>query len=509
MKDRMNLTVEATSDLSDEAIDARREAVARVTSQKHKSAFGQFMTPSVIATFMASMFHPLAEKTVRLLDAGAGIGSLTVALAKRAAAEHASSLECTAWEIDDLLHEQLSTTLDACGDLMRATGAQYSSTIKSTDFILSFSDELTSRGETLGPTHAILNPPYKKISSASAHRKALRVLGVETANLYSGFVALALKSLADGGEMVAITPRSFCNGPYFRPFRELLLTTSAITRIHVFESRTHAFKGDEVLQENVIFHLVKGRRQGPVVISSSQDATFSEVRERTTPFDNVVLPEDREQIFHLATEDEGTETGKAMARYHFTLEELGLGVSTGPVVDFRMRDHLRVAPGPGTAPMIHSHHFESGFVVHPKLDVKKPNYIEVNDDTRKWMMSTGCYVVVRRLSSKEEKRRIVPAVFTPVAAPGSLVGFDNKTNIVHQSKQGMEDTLAKGMAVYLASTFADRWLRRFSGHTQVNAGDLRALRYPNAATLHAWGKEVGTALPSQEQIDKFVGGVDG
>ena len=489
-----------------QSIDERREAIALATPNKHKSAMGQFMTPSVIARFMANMFNPLAGKDIRLLDAGAGIGSLTAAFTERAAGESARSLECEAWELDPKLHEPLAATLAACDELMTEEGGKFCSVIQSDDFILAFSD-LFARKKMAAPTHTILNPPYKKISSASAHRQALRECGIETANLYSAFVALALSALADGGELVAITPRSFCNGTYFRSFRELVLARSALVQIHVFESRTQAFQGDEVLQENVIFHLVKGAKQGAVIVSSSEDATFSDVRAKTTPFDGIVLPGDREKIFHLATEDEGVETSAAMGRYCHTLEDLGLGVSTGPVVDFRMRDHLRVEAGADCAPMVHSHHFENGFVAHPKSEAKKPNFIQVNDETRKWMMPTGCYVVVRRLSSKEERRRIVPAVFTPDAASGDLIGFDNKTNIVHQSKKGMEGDVAKGMAVYLGSTFADQWLRRFSGHTQVNAGDLRALRYPDIKTLAAWGKKVGKALPSQEEIDQLVGGV--
>ena len=84
-----------------------------------------------------------------------------------------------------------------------------------------------------GYTHAILNPPYKKINSGSAHRLALREVGIETVNLYSAFVALALNLLVPGGQLVAIVPRSFCNGPYYRPFR----------RIHFGSSRNsaHAF----------------------------------------------------------------------------------------------------------------------------------------------------------------------------------------------------------------------------------------------------------------------------
>jgi adenine-specific DNA-methyltransferase len=37
---------------------------------------------------------------------------------------------------------------------------------------------------------AIANPPYRKISTDSPERHALRTVGVETSNLYTGFIAL-------------------------------------------------------------------------------------------------------------------------------------------------------------------------------------------------------------------------------------------------------------------------------------------------------------------------------
>lgn len=490
-----------------ETIDERREAISLATPAKHKSQLGQFMTPAVIAKFMASMFRPLGKKNIGLLDAGAGIGSLTAAFVQRAVEDGAKSLDCEVWEIDSNLHQHLRETLSACGALARSTGLAFHGSIQPEDFILSFCD-LFTRDRMAVPTHAILNPPYKKIHSASAHRLALRECGIETANLYSAFVGLALISLSNGGELIAITPRSFCNGPYFRPFRELILAKSALVQIHVFESRTHAFKGDEVLQENVIFHLAKGERQGAVIVSSSEDASFSNVRSITAQFEEIVLPGDKEKIFHLATEREGAESSAATARYRHTIEEIGLSVSTGPVVNFRLRDHLRGESGSHCAPMVHSHHFENGFVLHPKVEARKPNYIEVNDETRKWLMPIGWYVVIRRFSSKEEQRRIVPAVFAPSSEARGLVGFDNMTNIIHQAKKGMAEDVAKGMAVYLGSTFADQWLRRFSGHTQVNASDLRVLRYPDLNTLKTWGKRIGKTLPTQEDIDEIVGGND-
>lgn len=481
-------------------IDRRRETVASLIPAETKSEFGQFMTPSVIASFMAGMFADTTGKDIRLLDAGAGIGSLTVAFIEQAGKARPRSFSCVAWELDPLMREHLSETLEACGEIFQGVSAE----IRGEDFILSASEGVRY-GTTPKFTHAILNPPYKKLRTVSDHRKSLRRVGVETSNQYAAFVALALLMLEEGGELVAITPRSFCNGTYFKPFRKMLLEQSAIRQVHVFESRNRAFKGDEVLQENIIFRVVKGVEQGDVILSTSGDASFFDLTEKRVPFGEIVIGDDKEQVIHLPTDDEASEIDALMRRYPHRLEEIGIGVSTGPIVDFRLKNHLRQEVEADCVPLIYCLHFMDGYVSHPKPN-KKANAIAMNEDTAKWLMPTGHYVCVRRLSSKEEKRRIVPALFDPARVECERVGFDNHMNVFHEAKRGMPQLLAKGLAVYLGSTFADLWLRRFNGHTQINAGDLRALRYPDRKTLEAWGRNVGDKLPTQEEIDRMVEG---
>ena len=477
-------------------IDQRRTEIADKTPQARKSELGQFMTPTGVGRFMASLFHPLKNQSIHLLDAGAGIGSLTATFAARALNDHVKSLDAETWEIDKSLHDPLTETLYGCQAAFKAEQIHFHAELRAGDFIKSLPTEVF--------THAILNPPYKKIGSDSAHRRLLRDVGIESTNLYSAFVALSLLSLREGGELVAITPRSFCNGTYFKPFRQLLLGRSAITRIHVFESRDHAFKGDDVLQENVIFHLVKGQPQGDVVISSSRNASFVDLTQKTVPFVDVVNANDHEQIINLIPLDEDPLIEAGIQTFTHRLEDLGLTVSTGPVVDFRMRGSLRQEIIPGCVPLVYPLHFESGFISHPKADSKRPNGITDTDENHKWFYPSGHYVCVRRLTSKEERRRLVPAVFDPKRVPCERVGFENHLNVIHSKKHGLHPKVAKGLAVYLGSTFADQWFRRFNGHTQVNAGDLRAMRYPDLETLKEWGSSVHHSLPDQDQIDSLI-----
>ena len=72
-------------------------------------------------------------------------------------------------------------------------------------------------------------------------------------------------------------------------------------------------------------------------------------------------------------------------------------------------------------------------------------------------------------------------------------------------QNGLSPELAKGMAVYLNSTLFDEYLRQFNGHTQVNASDLRNLKYPSPEVLARLGANVNDDdFPSQQKIDELL-----
>jgi adenine-specific DNA-methyltransferase len=196
-----------------------------------------------------------------------------------------------------------------------------------------------------------MNPPYGKIHSRSVTRRELRSVGIETSNLYPGFMLLAARQLSEGGEFVSINPRSFCNGPYFRLFRREFLRLIALREIHVFESRNQVFKSDDVLQENVVIH---GRRHGrqPVRIVISCTTANGSVVRRAAGYERVVRPDDPDGVVHLILDERSDEVTEKTVGLPCTLDELELQASTGRVVDFRARRYLRAEPADGTVPLI-------------------------------------------------------------------------------------------------------------------------------------------------------------
>ncbi len=470
----------------------RREASSLLDAQR-RSDLGQYMTPSPIAVFMASLFT--LNGKAKLLDAGAGVGSLTSAFLDKALWE-GTAVDAEVWEIDAILGGYLKNTL---GEYVQHGQGRIKAHIHAADFIedATFSIQFDSRNRY---THAILNPPYKKISSNSKHRKLLRMVGIETVNLYTAFVALAVLLMAKGGEVVAIIPRSFCNGSYYRPFRNLILQTCSIRQLHLFESRNKAFQDDDVLQENVIIHLVKGEPQGSVIVSTSHDAKFLDYRQTAFDAAKIVKPFDIEQYIHIPTATEQTSTPRFCTH---TLRDIGLEVCTGPVVDFRLKEYWRDEPCHDTAPLLYPHHFSDGTLCWPKTH-KKPNALQLAPEIGKWLMPRGHYVLVKRFSAKEERRRLVAYHLPLEALDAAHIGFENHWNIFHIGKHGIDEDTARGLAVFLNSTVLDEHFRVFSGHTQVNATDLRNMRYPSREQLRELGQRAKDQPDDQATIDRLL-----
>src|SRR5579883_1677681 len=448
---------------------------------RRRSELGQYMTPAPISRFMASLFAG-ASGDIRLLDPGAGVGSLTAAFVERfcSAARKPRSLSIVAYEIEPVLTTYLHNTLEEAVALCRRARIDASSMLHNEDFILDHSlgvqpDIFHQVRDDDGFSHVIMNPPYKKITSDSAHRVALRRAGIETSNLYTAFMFLAAQRLREGGEMVAIVPRSFCNGPYFKPFRKQFFAMMGLRRIHIFEKRNSAFRSDEVLQENIILHAVKGQRSSEVTITTSRAGDFhtdvdgqcvaEDMTVRSVPYASVIRRDDPDHFVHIATNELEQGIVDRMAHFPATLADIGIEVSTGPVVDFRLKDDLRAQPEQGTVPLLYAAHFQNGTLVWPKI-MKKPNAIRVSPESLKWLwVNKGHFVVTKRFTSKEERRRIVASVYAS-NLQGEFVGFENHLNVFHAKQAGLSPALARGLAVYLNSSLVDRYFRQFNGHTQ-------------------------------------------
>lgn len=461
-----------------------KERISHVvhTPLNHKELLGQYFTPYSIAKFMSSLF-PATDKKIRLLDPGAGIGTLACSFMERILRENWSipSIHISAYDIDKNIYNTLSKNI-----------ASSSSGFKKSDYKIICEDFLEKTSfeyawkinETF--THVIMNPPYKKILANSKERQSVRAFGLETVNLYSAFMGAAISLTEDKGHIVAIVPRSFCNGAYYKPFREFILKNCAIKHIHLFEFRDKAFKDEAVLQENIIIMLQKNAEQKNVRISYCNDDTFTGLSQFEVSFSQILHKNDKEKYFHIPTKQL---VGNENLTSYSHLKDLNIKVSTGPIVDFRMKNLLSRDYTENSVQLVYSVHLKNYRLSWPQ-ESKKPNAILISEEVQKQFFPKGFYVLVKRFSTKEETKRVVASFIAPKDFVKESIAFENHLNVFHQNKSSLDENIAYGLTCWLNSTFIDEKFRLFSGHTQINATDLRNLPYPALEQLSELGKKL-------------------
>ena len=467
--------------------------------RSHKAKQGQFFTPLPIAQFMASLFDPQPGPSA-LLDPGAGLGALSSAFAAQWLVRDLGPLSITMVENDPSI---LGPLQEAASDL-RNTGIE--TEVATVDYLRWYSNAVSPlAGDMAAFDYAILNPPYFKISSRSDSRAILRSLGIETSNIYAAFLALTARALKPGGQLVAITPRSFANGTYFRSFRQEFFGRMSFSTIHSIDSRNTAFARDQVLQETVIFHACKSERPGEVRITTGGVTKAEVATSLAVPYSEIQPLSDTSGPIRIPRDRIDLDVNDRMESLPSTLADLGIAVSTGQIVEFRSRAHLRHEISEQDVPLLYPRDLSAtGCLGWSPLALKHPVALEKNEETAPLLMPMGPYVAVKRFTAKEERKRVVASSTGSLDWTSEHIAFENHINVYHQGDQPLGADLAAGLAVFLNCSMVDLHFRQLSGHTQVNAADLRLLRYPTREQLETLGRAWPSVALGQAELDRLV-----
>ena len=403
------------------------------TLHESKEKLEQYFTPASVARLMASFFE-FDTSNVKILDPGSGTGTLFTATVNEILRRniHPESINVLAFEADSSLKGDLQHALEVCDNACKSAGVEFSGQVRIEDFI-----ESTVKNSGLYNdidncfTHIIVNPPYKKLNTGSYTYKLLKSSGRNSPNLYTAFLSMAETYLTERGQLISITPRSFCNGVYFKHFRERFLSNMHISIIHLFTSRTKAFRIDNVLQENIIVKWVKSLKPtGPVKILSSEGPEDMVASQWEVEENDVVDPNDKEHIIKIEQDRNEKAIGRLIDGLPCKLKDLVLKASTGPVVDFRASDVIRREKTIRSVPLIQPECISStGYVNWNPFIMKKSPYIEPSEETKKILVQDDVYVLVKRFTSNEERKRIVASVYVPMNTYKGLIGIENRVQV--------------------------------------------------------------------------------
>jgi adenine-specific DNA-methyltransferase len=324
-------------------------------------------------------------------------------------------------------------------------------------------------------------------------------------------MAMTSKLLKENGQLIFITPRSYCSGLYFKAFRKWFFNIMKPVKIHIFESRKKAFN-NEVLQETLILNAIKSTKRNIAVdISSSFDGDckkdFQELK--NVPYQVLLSDCDPEYFLKIPTSEDDLNLIEQMQKWSNTLLSLGFKISTGPVVDFRSKEFLiseKNYDGKETAPLFWMNNIKNFITKWPAPNGNKPASMKISLNSRSRLTENSNYVFVKRLTSKEQHRRIYAAVHHYSSFKTSYIGIENHLNYIWKTnKKRMSLSEAYGLMALFNSSIIDKYFRIVSGSTQVNVTEINNIPMPNLKTLNSIGKIVKNKPPKKfSEIDNIV-----
>jgi len=455
---------------------------------------------------MASLIRLEGRNAVRILDAGAGSGILAATAAMECFGQGIKEVHVVAYEIDPQVLPYLENTLDHINQTFRNNNAKFSYDIVCEDFVLHRPDK---RYEGNLFDVAVINPPYFKYSvSESPYAKAAADLYRGDPNIYASFMAIVIACLAPLGQMVSISPRSFTNGLYFKGFRNYILEQSSLDLLHIFKHRNKVFKDEfsSVLQENVICLFTTGQQKPFIKLRTSECSSTLENLKEDSLESNLLI--DSSNDHKMIRIPESTEQLKALEfaeRLSEDFESAGYRISTGPVVEHRTRNFITNDVLSLSVVPLYRPHNVTPMVAKWDGSHRKDVVFMLTEGYGKHTLDNSNYVILKRFTSKDEKRRLVAGVHLKAMHDTDIIGFGNKTNYIRLREGSLSAKEAFGLAAVFNTSFMENYFRCISGNTQVNATEIRVMKFPTREQVVEIGKQWSVDKPSNQQdIDKLV-----
>ncbi|MCK4543482.1 MAG: Eco57I restriction-modification methylase domain-containing protein [Spirochaetales bacterium] len=486
----------------------------------HKKNFGQYLTPVEIANLMSDMVTPIKNKNeISILDPGCGVAILTSALCEKILANspNIKTISCFGYELDPAIIPYTHKSLEYLNTWLSSKGIEFRYEVIIKDFIIDnsslFDDSpsLFQLEETQKFDIIISNPPYFKISKDDIRAKVAHKIVFGQPNIYGIFLYLSALLLEENGQLIYITPRSYTSGSYFKAFRKHFLNEVSLRRFHLFSSRNKAFNRDAVLQENIILHAVKNRNNDKVIEISTSSGSLSDedVNIRSILMANVLIGNEEDKKIFLPITEKEESIIEHMHSWKNNLNKLGFEISTGKIVPFRNRNYLlgdfdihKIKKD--FVPLIWMNHIKMGEINWPIPQFRKEQYFHVLKESRKLLIPAGNYVLMRRFSAKEEKRRINTAPLLRKDLTYETIGLENHLNYIYRKNGKMTQEEAVGLSAIFNTEFFDIYFRTFNGNTEVSATEMRELPLPNIDVIHKIGVMLLNEGKSLDDIENLL-----
>lgn len=444
-----------------EKIVAITDEYKKANSKSARKSKGQFFTSLTTAKYMAEKATRKAE-SLSMLDPGCGNALLAAAVVENCIQNRKCfHFNITLVENDEAVLDILNKSIDIIKQHVIENGGSVHFTLIKENFI------------TYTPTNkfdiVISNPPYKKLRKDSKEAECMQHVLYGQPNLYGLFMAKSIDALKENGQYVFITPRSWTTGLYYKALRQYLFKRLNIEELLLFDDRENVFKDEDVLQETMITIGKKSEEQGKNIQICIATGSDMDDCQNITVKSDIIKDIGEDHCLFLPSNLDELNAIKKMEKKRENFLSAGYVFKTGPVVEFRNTKYLN---GNTDVRMYRAAHVVKGKCIFP-ANTDKHQYI--SRDAKKLMIPNSPTVFVKRITAKEEPKRLQCCVYIP-SSNEEYISVENHLNyLARTDNKPLSESEVVKICDMLNSDLYDAYYRVIGGSTQVNAGDLNKL----------------------------------
>ncbi|WP_404988402.1 Eco57I restriction-modification methylase domain-containing protein [Clostridium culturomicium] len=443
----------------------------------------QFFTPDDIAYKLVSTLDLSQFKNntnISILEPSAGCGMLILPLISRIKNElpNVTTITLDAYEYDSevayILRKNIKLIKRYFNKIIIKTR------VINKNFIIHNSNKWSKKSS--GKYDIVIsNPPYKKINQTSIESTIMKEIVYGQPNIYTLFIAMSLKLLNHNGICAILSPRNYLTGEYSNLLRKFIFNNYSIIHIHSFK---RGLLFPSVNQEVVITTYMNRKNVENVNISFNDDVSFK------TSFNSILLDNVSFSV-GIPKSINDINTLKNFSLLSHSLYDLGFNINVGPIVQFRNSDDLNKNTfNKNFAPLLIAPDIQhNNKIIYWERENKRKTHNKSISITNKHLIKNFNYLLLRKVSAKNDDSLIVCSVYRNSFFDSPLLGLDN--NLLYFSKLNNKSlTLYEcyGLYCYINSKQFLSLYSIINGTHTINVTDFSKIKFPSHDQLITLGK---------------------
>ena len=314
------------------------------------------------------------------------------------------------------------------------------------------------------------NPPYV-VSKDRQLRKIYSESVYGRPNLYGFFIHRVLQDLlVNKGILTFINPRTLLTDAYCSALRTFVLKHSQISSVLNIADRRNVFEA--VLQACIVNSFQNTHTPIPIRVKSifrKEDISTKNWVEISQ--DDFLFQRNDDPLFIVGNHHRIYDIFRKLKTFK-SFKTHGLSFTTGKIQWDLYKSALGNVPTPIGTRLIWAENVQR----YCYLDARKrADKIYINKRLEKYQPIRHDTIIVQRVTAVEQPRRIIAHLFSPDSF-GCPIQAENHTSYLAEAK----DIHLKFVLGILNSKFIDFIFRHLNSNTQVSAGELNALPFPDS-----------------------------